>query len=123
MNIEKFIKNKKIKLTDARISILEKLFAAHRPLSYNDIKEHISMDKATFYRNIIKFQEEGLVSSFESNDKNRYFEITKSPHPHFICTSCNIIECVQEPVVFDLDGYQIEDIILKGKCESCVNVK
>ena len=82
---------KNIKLTTARKSILELLIDSNKPLSYEDMKEHISMDKATFYRNITIFEEESLVSSFESNDKKRYFEISKTPHSHFICSSCSKI--------------------------------
>lgn len=41
-----------IKLTSARKSILELLIDSKKPLSYEDMKENISMDKATFYRNI-----------------------------------------------------------------------
>jgi Fur family ferric uptake transcriptional regulator len=43
-------------------------------LSYEDIKSDISMDKASFYRNITKFEEQGILNSFESNDKKRYFD-------------------------------------------------
>ena len=39
-----------------------------------DIKSDISMDKATFYRNISKFEEEDILNSFESNDKKRYYK-------------------------------------------------
>ena len=46
-----------IKLTTARKSILELLVNSNKPLSYEDMKENISMDKATFYRNIIIFEE------------------------------------------------------------------
>ena len=64
-----------IKLTSARKSILELLIDSKKPLSYEDMKENISMDKATFYRNITIFEEESVISSFESNDKKRYLKI------------------------------------------------
>ena len=37
-----------IKLTTARKSILELLINSNKPLSYEDMKDKISMDKATF---------------------------------------------------------------------------
>ena len=52
MKIEELIKDKNIKLTTARVKLLEILKEADRPLCYEDIKKDISMDKATFYRNI-----------------------------------------------------------------------
>ena len=49
-----------IKLTSARKSILELLINSNKPLSYEDMKDNISMDKATFYRNITIFEEENI---------------------------------------------------------------
>ena len=109
-----------IKLTSARKSILELLINSNKPLSYEDMKDNISMDKATFYRNITIFEEENLISSFESNDKKRYFEIKKTQHSHFICSSCSKIECIHEKVDFHLPNYKIENIIIKGICKDCL---
>lgn len=119
-NIKDLINNSNIKLTTARSAILELLAEATSPLCYEDIKDKLSMDKATFYRNITKFEEENIINSFESNDKKRYFEILKNPHAHFICTSCSKIECVQEELPVILKGYQIDNIIIKGLCPTCI---
>ena len=115
--------NTNIKLTSARKSILEILINSNKPLSYEDMKENISMDKATFYRNISIFEEENLVSSFESNDKKRYFEIHKTQHSHFICSLCSKIECIHEKLDFNLSGYKIENVIIKGICKNCLEKK
>ncbi|MBL3520762.1 Fur family transcriptional regulator [Aliarcobacter lanthieri] len=117
-NISDFIN---IKLTTARKSILEILINSNRPLSYEDIKDKICMDKATFYRNITIFEEEGIIDSFESNDKKRYFEIKNTQHSHFICNECLKIECIHEKLNLSLKDYKIENIILKGKCKECNN--
>jgi len=119
MNIEDIIKNKKIKLTTARVALLEILQKAKKPLSYEDIKADISMDKATFYRNIAKFEEQGILNSFESNDKKRYFELRLIPHAHFVCVSCNKIECLSD-LDIKLDGYIVNNVIVNGKCKDCV---
>ncbi len=120
MNIENLIKNKNLKLTNARVEILEKLAHATKPLSYDELKNSISMDKATFYRNIVKFEESMIINSLESTDKKRYFEITGSQHPHFICTTCDKIECIKESLEINLSGYIVENIILKGRCKECI---
>ena len=52
-----------IKLTSARKSILDILINSSKPLSYEDIKDKISMDKATFYRNITIFEEGNIINS------------------------------------------------------------
>ena len=120
MNIEQITTEKNIKLTTARKAILEKLVNSDKPLCYEDIKSSLSMDKATFYRNITKFEEENIVDSFESNDKKRYFEIYKNKHSHFICTDCSQIECIHEKLNFKLDNYQVDNIIIKGICPNCL---
>jgi len=119
MNIEKIIKNKNIRLTTARTRILEILQNAKKPLSYEDIKGDISMDKATFYRNMSKFEKENILNFFESHDKKRYFELKKNPHAHFICTSCNAIECIDN-INIELEGYEINNVIINGKCKRCL---
>ena len=110
-----------IKLTSARKSILEIMINSNKPLSYEDMKDLISMDKATFYRNITIFEEENIINSFESNDKKRYFEIKKNQHSHFICSSCSRIECIHEKLELNLPEYKIENIIIKGVCKTCLS--
>ena len=119
MNAQDLIKNKDIKLTPARKEILDALIAGNRPLCYEDIKDKLSMDKATFYRNITIFEEKKIINSFESNDKKRYFAIEMKPHPHFICTTCNKIECIDNFIDIELPNHTIENIIIKGKCATC----
>lgn len=109
----------KIKLTTARKSILDILASSKKPLCYEDLKDKIFMDKATFYRNISFFEDQNLINSFESNDKKRYFEIKDKEHIHFICSACSTIECIYDKTNFSLDGYKIDTIILKGKCKEC----
>ena len=120
-NINSIIDGTNIKLTSARKAILEIFSSSSMPLSYEDIKDKISMDKATFYRNITKFEEENIINSFESNDKKRYFELNKTPHSHFICTSCSKITCLHENANIQLEGYKIDNIIIKGICPNCLN--
>jgi Fur family ferric uptake transcriptional regulator len=118
MNLENI--SKTIKLTTARRAILEILVNSNKPLSYEDIKDKLAMDKATFYRNITKFEEERVVNSFESNDKKRYYEILKTKHSHFICDVCSTIECIHDELGIDIKGYQIDNIIIKGICPNCI---
>lgn len=119
MNIEEIIKNKNIKLTPARLELLEILITANKPVCYDDIKDTINMDKATFYRNISKFVDEKIISSFESNDKKRYFAFETKIHPHFICNYCNTIECINNFDAITLKNHVIENVILKGRCHNC----
>ena len=121
-DIKKLMINTNIKLTGARTAILEVLIRSKKPLSYEDIKQQmaISMDKATFYRNITKFELEHIINSFESNDKKRYFEIQKTPHAHFICTACNLVECIDDYKLTMIKGHKVDNIIIKGTCARCL---
>ena len=119
MKIEELIKDKNIKLTTARVKLLEILKEADRPLCYEEIKNDISMDKATFYRNISKFEEEGILNAFESNDKKRYFEVKLNPHAHFVCVQCNSVECIKN-IDITLPKYEINNVIINGTCPSCL---
>jgi Fur family ferric uptake transcriptional regulator len=117
-SVEDIIKDKKIKLTTARVELLKVLKGADKPLSYEEIKENISMDKATFYRNISKFEDEDILNSFESNDKKRYFELKLKPHAHFVCIKCNGVECIPD-VDIKLEGYDVNNVIVNGVCKRC----
>lgn len=121
MEIEKIIQEKNLKLTTARKELLGIFVESKKPLAYEDIKDKISMDKATFYRNISKFEGESIVHSFESNDKKRYYEIQNTPHAHFICNSCNAIECLQDVITLNIKNHIVEDVLLKGICNKCNN--
>ena len=82
--------------------------------------EEVEMDDGEFDAIVTKFEEENIINSFESNDKKRYFEISQQPHPHFICTKCHKVECVKKILDFNLEGYLIENIILKAHRNDCV---
>jgi Fur family ferric uptake transcriptional regulator len=121
MEIKNIIEEKNIKPTPARIELLEQLKMGNAPISFDSIKNDIHMDKATFYRNIAKFESSGIVHSFEGNDKKNYYELSDLPHAHFICNVCNHIECLKKIEVNTLEGYQVTDIIYKGICKSCAD--
>jgi Fur family ferric uptake transcriptional regulator len=115
--IEEITKNSSFRITKARNEILNTLIGASKPLSYDEF--NLSMDKATFYRNVAKFEEENLINKFESEDKKWYFEIVTKPHAHFICKSCKKVECI-EKLSLELEDYQIDSVILKGICGKCL---
>ena len=119
MKIEALIEEKNLKLTSARRELLEVLKKEAKPVSFEDIKDKIHMDKATFYRNASKFESESILNSFESNDKKRYYELLGTHHAHFICNHCSSIECIKNIAPIAIEGYVIEDMIFKGVCKEC----
>lgn len=119
MNMKTLIRSKNLKFTPSREAILALFAKFARPLSYEDIKEELRMDKATFYRNMTHFEREGIVNGFESSDKKRYYEIAKNPHAHFICTRCHAIECLDDSTLYRLKNHTIENVLLYGCCPKC----
>ncbi len=91
------------------------------------IKEEGSFSKATLYRNLAKFIEDGLVEKvFLGEDAVRY-EISKGFHYHLICTRCGKVDNLVLPKPLSLPakllGYEIEGhtLIFKGICPDCQN--
>ena len=119
MQTLELLSDKKLKLTPARKELLDIFLDANKPLSYENLKHMLSMDKATFYRNMSKFEEESIVHTFESNDKKRYYELQTQAHSHFLCNLCNSIECIKPMNKIELPDYIVEDIIYKGICKNC----
>lgn len=119
MNIENILHDKQLKLTIARKELFDIFSSYKKPVCYEDIKDEISMDKATFYRNMSTFEEKGIVNSFESNDKKRYYELHDTFHSHFVCTQCNRIECLYMMPYASLVDYEIDNIIIHGHCPQC----
>lgn len=108
-----------LKITNARRAILRVLKEAKAPMNYDQIKIQMeqAMDKATFYRNIAKFEELGMVHKFESDDRKWYFELSTSMHAHFICEMCHKITCM-EVDLGPVDA-EVKSIVLKGTCKEC----
>jgi Fur family ferric uptake transcriptional regulator len=121
VNIKTLIRDKDLRLTTARESLLKIFIEADKPLCYEEIKENITMDKTTFYRNMSTFEEKGIIKSFESNDKKRYHELSRTSHAHFICSICNNVTCMEEfPILQQTKYGKVETVIVKGTCNTCI---
>jgi len=109
-----------LKSTPTRVLLLEHIYTLKQPLCYADIKTVLTIDKATFYRNMSKFEEAGIVTSIESSDKRRYYEYRHNEHAHFICNDCGKIECLETETI-RIEGYKIDNVVVKGSCIVCIN--
>ncbi len=114
-----------LKVTDARIALLDILTRAKGPQNYEQIKEQLSfsMDKTTFYRNMQTFEKKNLINKFESKDRVWHFELGRSSHAHFMCESCSKIECLDFQIPKELKNCDISSVALKGTCKECKEEK
>lgn len=118
--------------TPSKEAVLDLLVSVGKAMSRDAIEERIEfdIDRATIYRVLNRFCEDGLVHKIVAEDGKQYFAVCMKcdehsftdNHFHFRCTRCQTIECLPEAVHFSTpDGYQIESVncVLTGVCKEC----
>jgi len=129
------LKEKGLKVTKHRCSILEIMSTANAPLTVDDIylnlkKENISINLSSVYKILDILVSSLLISkcSFDDNAKTLY-EINDFKHKHhLICNSCRrifpIINCplsayekqLQTSMDFEITNHKLE---IYGYCKDC----
>lgn len=119
--------------TPSKEAILEVLANSKKAMSHDAIEQKIDIDidRATIYRVLNRFCEDGVVHRVVAEDGKQYFAVCMKceeknsftdQHFHFRCTTCQTIECLPIPVYFSLDaGYTVKSIncVLTGICKDC----
>lgn len=88
-------------------------------------KKHSVFSKATLYRNLGQFVEDGKVQKLCLENQTVRYELNTGFHYHLVCTECGRIDNLVLPKPLTLPstllGYDIEshDLILFGKCPHC----
>jgi Fur family ferric uptake transcriptional regulator len=133
-----------MRCTPARVAVLHHLETAPGPLTHAEVSEslhHLGFDRATIYRNLTELTEAGLASRVELGDHVWRFEAKRAggghkgdDHPHFVCTTCGEVSCLDDVVVAitprpgvgkrakrEPGGRigAVTEILLKGRCEQC----
>lgn len=119
--------------TPTKEAVLNLLMNSRKALSQDAIERQldIEINRATIYRVLNRFCEDGIVHKIVAEDGKQYFAICKKcenpqeviqPHFHFRCLSCDTIECLQVPVECSVpNGYEIQNAncVLTGTCNNC----
>lgn len=118
--------------TPTKDAVLNVLANSKKAMSSDAVmrKVDISIDRATIYRVLNRFYEDGILHKIVAEDGKQYFAICikceeqklTDHHFHFRCTKCETIECLPVAVQFSLEnGYQVESVncILTGICKDC----
>ncbi len=118
--------------TPSKEAVLDLLISSGKAMSRDAIEQKIDVeiDRATIYRVLNRFCEDGLVHKIVAEDGKQYFAVCMKcdekkladNHFHFRCTSCQTIECLPEAVHFSVpDGYNVESVncVLTGICPHC----
>lgn len=135
MNYETCLKEKKIKVTKARIAVLSIIDNADDAITADCIYEKSinngsSLDLSTVYRSLELFVEKSLVDKFDLGNGKYNYKIKGNNHKHKIeCSSCHKkveIECPMisiEELIKNKTGFTLleHELKLKAVCEECKN--
>jgi Fur family ferric uptake transcriptional regulator len=119
--------------TQARISIMEAMLAAGRPVDRKDLAARLGSrgpDEVTIYRTLESFCKKGLVHKVFGEGRAGRFELAHNCgevqcHPHFTCRRCGVTQClagVSVPLVKGLrKGFKLlrQQVRLEGICPGC----
>lgn len=125
-----------MKSTPLFSATLEVLERQAKPLSVPILLElldekGLQPNKTSLYRMLEKLVKEGSVESVLLSNKTAYYEFKRSHHHHFVCRSCDDIQCLEDPKLEDqihkledqlqCSGLKIEDhqFSFYGCCVSC----
>lgn len=118
--------------TPTKEAVLNVLADSKKAMSQEAIMKKVSvnMDRATVYRVLNRFCDDGILHRIVAEDGKQYFAVCikcdekklADHHFHFRCTKCETIECLPIEVQFSLEkGYSVESVncVLTGVCKDC----
>lgn len=125
-----------LRSTPGRLALLKLLSEANGPISHQEAIEKLSLvgiDKSTIFRALQDLSEAGLARRMELGDHVWRYERAgaddqqhDSGHPHLLCLDCGTITCLGEKDVkmsIAKSVGEVEDVLLKGHCSSCLDAK
>lgn len=134
--IRKLLKSHGLRITSARLAVIEILKNSPSALSQTDIEEKLSIkpDRVTLYRLFKDLEDAGIIHRLfdmagltkfalchdcEEHDHN-------DEHIHFSCTECNKTFCLDQVGLPNLNipgGYKVKHmhLNLEGICKTCNN--
>ncbi|MCK0192070.1 transcriptional repressor [Arenibacter sp. F20364] len=125
---------KKRRNTPTKEAVLEVLSKTGKAMSQDAIEQKIDIDinRATIYRVLNRFCDDGIVHRVVAEDGKQYFALCmkcdenkkNSHHFHFRCLKCETIECLPVEVNFSIpDEYLVENVncVLTGTCSECIS--
>ncbi len=125
-----------LRLTAARLSVMQQLMAAKSPLTHAQFADQLTAsgyDRATIYRNLVELTEAGIVNRIELGDRVWRYELRAASgagaaeHPHFVCVDCGEVSCLPTGSVSIKHAApgkpaaigQVTQVLLKGHCGHC----
>lgn len=133
----KLLRESGLRSTPARISVINALKRSTKPQTHAELADQLvplGFDKATVFRNLTDLTEAELVLRTELGDHVWRFELRdpshdRSSHPHFVCTDCGTVSCIDEMALpspslrRSLNISRISEVLVKGHCGTCDSVR
>ena len=133
MQARRMLKTTKLYCTESRLTILEVLAKAGKPLSQDQIARRSGekhFDKVTIYRTLESLLRVGLVHKAFMEKRACHFELAHNCtehqcHPHLTCSSCGDTHCLtQVSLPMAKSPHQVfvihrQQVRLEGLCPKC----
>ena len=132
------LKKANLRATKHRVSVLDALSEAGRPLSHQEILDHLSgsqLDRVTLYRILSSLRDASLIHQVQGSDGMWRFcsHDEDSPHcpgghPHLLCESCGKMQCLTHCKMQHVDvpnNFKVthKQMLILGICSDCLNKK
>jgi Fur family ferric uptake transcriptional regulator len=137
MQSDQLIKKAGLSLTESRKLILDIFISSPAALSHHDIENLMpeGFDRVTVYRTLQTFVQKGIIHQVPTTDNTTLYALCKEEcqsghhhdnHVHFICTSCQTTNCLEEvtvPLVRLPKGFELKKaaMVIEGICDTCNN--
>ncbi len=131
-SITQVLRENNLKVTPARLGLLDVFEHVKRPLSVDELQQKIGegVDRVTLYRNVDSLAELGILKKIRLEERKVYYETALGTHHHHIvCKDCgkveDVMECevkVNEKSILKSSGFsKITDHSLEffGICNNC----
>ncbi|MCW5897903.1 MAG: transcriptional repressor [Flavobacteriales bacterium] len=135
MDTASLLREHGLRVTDARLAVLELLQGSPRALAQHDVESALPglADRVTLFRVLQAFEEAGLAhrvmdaegvacyaACADGCDTHRH----QDTHAHFRCVGCGAVYCLEQvtmpavklPKGFKLTGSHLD---LEGRCKGC----
>jgi len=92
------LKKGKLKITKARLSLLDIFKHAKKPLSMKEASTYLGekkVDLVTLYRTVQSLEELGLIKQIRLENRQAYYELAGEHHHHLVCETCSKIRDVK----------------------------
>jgi Fur family ferric uptake transcriptional regulator len=137
MDAPRVLRQARLRVTNARVAVLDALSEAGAPLShkqFSSLPGIANLDRVTLYRTLEVLEERGIVDRLLGVDGAARFVLHRGTegcpgnHPHFLCRACAGMSCLPGPEIPFVDvppgtEVQAKQLLLLGLCPDCASAR